>query len=156
MLEPINTGRISHERVSRGRVFGQSMAWVGVLLVIDAATKFWAYQQGIAVLTKQPTLLAWLPTLPPLIIMLLGAGLCYLALDAIISCINRREIPQADILFAAGLLGNGLNLLFLQYVVDFIPIPLWGHIYLIANGADGFIMLGFVWLVLEKVGDKKG
>ena len=114
MPEQIKPMHISRGHISRGRVFGQSMAWVGVLLVIDAATKFWAYQQGIAVLTQQPTLLAWLPTLPPLIIMLLGAGLCYLALDAIISCINRRETPQAEILFAAGLLGNGLNLLFLQ------------------------------------------
>lgn len=131
--------------LSRGRVFFTSMAWVLVLLILDGLSKLWAYQQGIAVFTRQPTLLAWLPVLPTWLLMLIGIGLCYLGLDAIISCINRRKKPKADILFVAGLFGNGLNLLVFGHVVDFIPIPLWGDMGLIANVADGYIVLGFVF-----------
>lgn len=139
----------SRPKRSKGQVLLLSIMAAMPLLLIDLTTKAWMLNQGAALLNNKPLLLAWWPwQFPAVFSLALGAWLCILAIQVLVDTINQHYWPKEEIFFAAGLWGNGLNLLWYQGAVDFIPLQL-GPVWLIFNIADCYLVLGFVWSMLS-------
>jgi signal peptidase II len=161
-------------------MYKRGMVYIFILVSIDQLTKYvakWSYQgqdftlipfvlefgyaenRGMSFgLLQNQTLLFMLITVIAL------AMFSYLFKD--ISFVNKKVYTLAIILFIAGTLGNAIDRLFLQYVIDFMHFPFlkWplnavGLPNFYNNFADMYLSLGMVLFAvdlffLEKKRDK--
>ena len=62
---------------------------------------------------------------------------------------TRAKIPT--ILFIAGTIGNFIDRLSYNYVIDFIGLRFWGYNFPVFNFADSCLCIGIIWLIIYVV-----